>query len=315
MVAVDYDGHHASVSPGADSHSTVRSDYRMGVPDEMNDKALLIALAPVVEENLHLHGDAAEGWQPQDLVPWDDGRNFAFLGGEDWAPEQSTLSEIGKLALTVGVLAADNMPSYHRELAKHLRIGPWWRWVGRWTAEENRHSIVIRDYLVLTRAVDPVALERIRMTHMTNNYNAPAMHLIEVLVNAAFEETASSIRHRNTAKLAGDPVVAGICEKIATDDELQRDFYANIVVAALDLVPDQAMRAIADRVRGFKVPTIPLADGRDSTTDLAEAGIYDPARQDELVFRPLLEKWNVFERTDLGVDGEKAREELARLRV
>ena len=295
------------------------------MPNELNDKELLDALAHVVDENLARHFAIAEIWQPQDLVPWDQGQNFEFLGGVDWSPEQSTLSEIGKLALQVSVLAADNMPSYHRELAavmttgrepaSPIRSGPWWRWVGRWTAEENRHSIVIRDYLVLTRAVDPVALERVRMAHMVASYIAPPMHLLEVLVNSTFEEAASSIRHRNTAKLVDDPVVADICNRIALDDELQRDFFANIVSAGLDLVPDQTVRAIADRVREFKVPLIPLPEGADSTSELAAAGIYDRAREAELIFTPMLEQWNVFGRTNFGPEGEKAREELASLKV
>ena len=295
------------------------------MPNELNDKELLDALAHVVEENLARHFEIAEIWQPQDLVPWDQGKNFEFLGGVDWSPEQSTLSEIGKLALQVSVLAADNMPSYHRELAavmttgresaSPIRSGPWWRWVGRWTAEENRHSIVIRDYLVLTRAVDPVALERVRMAHMVASYVAPPMHLLEVLANSAFEEAAASIRHRNTAKLAGDPVVADICNRIALDDELQRDFFANVVSGALDLVPDQTVRAIANRVRDFQVPLIPLPEGADSTSELAAAGIYDRAREAELIFTPILEKWNIFGRTDFGPEGEKAREELAALKV
>ncbi len=285
------------------------------MPNELNDRELLIALTDVVEAELHRHLGEAQGWQPQDLVPWDEGRNFEFLGGVDWAPEQSTLSENGKLGLTVALLAADNMPSYHRELARQLRNGPWWRWVGRWTAEENRHSIVIRDYMVLTRAVDPVELERVRMTHMTSNYIAPPMHLLEVLANSAFEEAASSIRLRNTGALGGDPVVAGICERIAADDELQRTFYANVVSASLDRFPDQTAKAIAGRVRGFQVPLIPLPGGRDSTSELAAAGIYDPAREDELVFGPLLAQWNIFDRTDLGADGEQARAEIAERRV
>lgn len=139
----------------------------------LTDRELLDSLADEVEINLRRHIEVADGWQPHEQVPWSDGRNFAFLGGTDWSPEQSELSETARLALTVSVLVADNLPSYHRELGKHLRIGPWWRWVGRWTAEENRHEIMIRNYLMLTRAVDPIALERARMQHMTDGFNRP----------------------------------------------------------------------------------------------------------------------------------------------
>ncbi|MGM7648262.1 acyl-ACP desaturase [Nocardia sp. JW2] len=279
----------------------------------LTDRELLDALADVVETNLNRHIEAAEGWQPHDLVPWSDGRNFAFLGGTDWAPDQSDLSETAKLALTVSVLVADNLPSYHRELGKYLRTGPWWRWVGRWTAEENRHEIMLRNYLMLTRAVDPVALERARMAHMTAGFNRPPLHLIDVLATCAFEEAAAAIRHRNTAALGENPIVTAMAEKLAVDDELQAEFFAELVSAALDLVPDQGARAIADQVAAFRVPHVDLPGGGSSDEALAEAGIYDPAKEGELVFKPLLQRWNIFTRTDLGEEGEKARAELAHL--
>ncbi|MFC4125612.1 acyl-ACP desaturase [Nocardia rhizosphaerae] len=276
----------------------------------LTDRELLDSLADVVESNLTRHIEAAEGWQPHEFVPWSDGRNFAFLGGEDWAADQAELGETAVLALTVSVLVADNLPSYHRELGKHLRTGPWWRWVGRWTAEENRHEILIRNYLMVTRAVDPVALERARMAHMTAGFNRPPLHLIEVLATCAFEELAAAIRHRNTAALGENPVVTALAEKLAADDELQADFFAELVAAALDLVPDQALRAIADQVAAFRVPQVELPGGGSSDEALAAAGIYDPAREGELVFAPLLRRWNIFTRTDLGEEGEKARAEL-----
>ncbi|MEU4414996.1 acyl-ACP desaturase [Nocardia salmonicida] len=279
----------------------------------LTDRELLDSLADEVEINLRRHIEVADGWQPHEQVPWSDGRNFAFLGGTDWSPEQSELSETARLALTVSVLVADNLPSYHRELGKHLRIGPWWRWVGRWTAEENRHEIMIRNYLMLTRAVDPVALERARMQHMTDGFNRPAMHLIDVLATCAFEEAAAAIRHRNTAALGENPIVTAMAEKLAADDELQAEFFAALVAAALDLVPDQGVRAIADRVADFRVPHVDLPGGGSSDEALAEAGIYDRADEDELVFKPLLQRWNIFSRTDFSEAGEKARAELAHL--
>ncbi|MBF6339512.1 acyl-ACP desaturase [Nocardia abscessus] len=280
----------------------------------LTDRELLESLAVDVELLLRKHVDVADGWQPHDFVPWDDGRNFAFLGGTDWTPEQSELSDTAKLALTVSVLIADNLPSYHREIGKYLRTGAWWRWVGRWTAEENRHEIMIRNYLMVTRAVDPVELERLRMEHMTKGFRRPAMHLLDVLASCAFEESASAIRHRNIAALGENPLVTAMAERIAQDDELQSVFFADLIAAALDLAPDQTVRAIADRVAGFEVPTVTLPGGRSSDEALAEAGVYDRSKEDELVFAPLLRRWNIFTRTDFGPDGELARDELSRLR-
>ena len=53
----------------------------------------------------------------------------------------------------VNLLTEDNLPVYHREIATRFgRDGAWGTWVGRWTAEENRHGVALRDYLVVTRA-------------------------------------------------------------------------------------------------------------------------------------------------------------------
>ncbi|MGW1743799.1 acyl-ACP desaturase [Nocardia sp. NPDC001965] len=280
----------------------------------LTDRDLLESLAVEVELTMRRHTDIADEWQPHDFVPWDDGRNFAFLGGSDWDPAQSELSDTARLALTVSVLIADNLPAYHREVGKYLRTGAWWRWVGRWTAEEARHSIVIRNYLMVTRACDPVELERLRMGHMTDGFRREALHLLDVLAACAFEETASAIRHRNTAAIGENPLITAISDRIAKDDEMQAAVFADLVAAGFAEAPDQTMRAIADQVAAFRVPSLALPDGRSSDEALADAGIYDPAKQDELVFAPLLRRWDVFGRTDLGEAGEAAREELARFR-
>ena len=46
---------------------------------------------------------------------------------------------------------------------------------------------------------------------------------------------------------------------------------------------------------------------------IAVAGIYDLRQHREEVVMPVLRKWRVFEREDLGPTGEQARQELAAL--
>ena len=51
-------------------------------------------------------------------------------------------------ALLVNLLTEDNLPHYFRAIDQIFGAdGPWGEWSRRWTAEEGRHSIVIRDYL------------------------------------------------------------------------------------------------------------------------------------------------------------------------
>ncbi|AQA20971.1 fatty acid desaturase family protein [Rhodococcus sp. MTM3W5.2] len=206
---------------------------------ELTELELLHELEAVAEENVHRHLSMTKDWHPHDYVPWDDGRNFAALGGIDWDPGQSTLSDTAKAAMITNLLTEDNLPSYHREIAEHFSLdGAWGTWVGRWTAEENKHSIVMRDYLVVTRGVDPVALENARMTHMTNGF-APGGNagLLDSVSYVTFQELATRVSHRNTGKACGDPIADRMLARVAADENLHMMFYRNICGAALDVSP------------------------------------------------------------------------------
>jgi acyl-[acyl-carrier-protein] desaturase len=274
--------------------------------------AVLIELEPVVAENLDRHLSLAREWHPHDYVPWSEGRDFAFLGGEDWAPEQSRLDETAKAAMITNLLTEDNLPSYHREIATRFgRDGAWGTWVGRWTAEENRHGIALRDYLVVTRGVDPVELERARMDYMTSGYDSGDKTALEAVAYVSFQELATRVSHRNTGRATGDPIADKLLARIATDENLHMVFYRNLVDAAFDIDPDATMRAVADEVINFEMPGANMAGFRKNSMLIAKAGIYDLRLHHDEVVAPILRKWRVFERDGFGPVGEQAREELA----
>ncbi|MGY1638428.1 acyl-ACP desaturase [Geodermatophilus sp. SYSU D00742] len=274
--------------------------------------AVLHELEPVVAQNLDRHLAVAKEWHPHDYVPWDEGRNFAFLGGADWSPEQSRLDESARAAMFVNLLTEDNLPSYHREIATRFgRDGAWGQWVGRWTAEENRHGVALRDYLVVTRGVDPVALERARMDYMTLGYDSGDKTPLEAVAYVSFQELATRVSHRNTGRATGDPVADRLLARIATDENLHMVFYRNLMAAAFDIDPDLAMQAVTKEVVGFEMPGATMTGFRKNSMIIAKAGIYDLRLHHDEVVSPVLRAWRVFERTDLGPAGEKAREELA----
>ena len=274
--------------------------------------AVLIELEPVVAQNLDRHMTLAKEWHPHDYVPWSEGRDFAFLGGEDWAPEQSRLDETAKAAMITNLLTEDNLPSYHREIATRFgRDGAWGTWVGRWTAEENRHGVALRDYLVVTRGVDPVELERARMDYMTSGYDSGDKTPLEALAYVSFQELATRVSHRNTGRATGDPIADKLLARIATDENLHMVFYRNLMAAALDIDPDLAMQAITKEVVGFEMPGATMAGFRRNSMLIAKAGIYDLRLHHDEVISPVLRAWKIFDRDDFGPAGEKAREELA----
>src|SRR3712207_5817712 len=216
----------------------------------------------------------------------------------------------------VNLLTEDNLPSYHREIATRFgRDGAWGTWVGRWTAEENRHGIALRDYLVVTRGVDPVELERARMEYMTAGYASGDKTALEAVTYVSFQELATRVSHRNTGKATGDPIADKLLARIAKDENLHMVFYRNLVSAAFDIAPDDTMKAVTKEVVGFEMPGATMAGFRRNSVIIAKAGIYDLRLHHDEVIQPVLRAWKVFERTDLGPEGEAAREELAQFLV
>jgi acyl-[acyl-carrier-protein] desaturase len=283
------------------------------IPAEDSATGLLYELEPVVAENLDRHLSVAKPWQPHDYVPWSEGRNFAFLGGSDWTPEESRLDPVARTALLVNLLTEDNLPSYHREIATRFgRDGAWGSWVGQWTAEEGRHGIALRDYLVVTRAVDPVRLEQLRMLHMAAGYDSGDKTPLQALAYVSLQELATRISHRNTGRCTGEPVAEQLLARIAQDENLHMVFYRNLITAAFEIAPDATLAAVRDEVVGFQMPGAGMPDFVRNSVTIAKAGIYDLRLHHDAVVLPLLKFWNVFDRTDLGPQGELARDELAR---
>ncbi|GAB3959686.1 acyl-ACP desaturase [Actinoallomurus acanthiterrae] len=275
---------------------------------------LLTELEPVVAAELDRHLSTAKEWFPHQYVPWSRGRDFdGPLDGEPWSPEDSTVSPAAREALIVNLLTEDNLPGYHREIhALFGRDGAWGTWVERWTAEENRHGIVIRDYLTVTRAVDPVALERARMKHMQSGYQADhGDKMLHGLAYVSFQELATRISHRNTGKASGDPVCERLLARVAADENLHMLFYRNLLAAAFELSPDETMRAVTDVVTNFQMPGHTIDGFLRKSAAIANAGIYDPRIHLDDVLSPVLRQWRVFELEGLGADGEKARQELS----
>ena len=181
----------------------------------------------------------------------------------------------------------------------------------RWTAEEGRHGIAIRDYLLTTRAVDPVQLERLRMDHMSTGYTALHDDMVRSLAYVSFQELATRVSHRNTGKITGDPVGDQLLARVAADENLHMVFYRNLLGAALEIDPSQTMRAITDVVTTFAMPGTDIAGFQRKAVEMAIAGVYDIRQHRDDVVAPVLRFWNVFEIEGLDAEGEQARTELA----
>ncbi len=274
------------------------------------DRELLAELEPVADQQLRTHERIAEEWFPHDYIPYSLGRDFDT---DPWTPDQSRLEGVAQVAFEVNLMTEDNLPSYHREI--HAMFGhgdgAWINWVHRWTAEEGRHSIVLRDYLVVTRALDPYELERARMAQVMQGYDHESRGTLWGMAYVAFQELATRISHRNTGQYSQDPVADRIMARIARDENLHMRFYRDMVQAAMRIDPSSAIEAIADEVIGFEMPGAGMRQFLRKSAMIANAGIYDLRIHHDEVVQPLLRYWDVFGVEGLDERAERRREDLA----
>ena len=243
---------------------------------------LTLDLEPVVAENYQRHIGSADEWFAHDYVPFDQGRNFAFLGGEDWDPSEVTLPAPVVDALEILLIVKDNLAAYHRELVEHFILDwKWGRWIGRWTAEEHIHAVVLRNYLVVTRNFDPSANEDVRVAHVMKGYRADQLTQIETLAFMALFERAHGVFCRRLAEQIDDPTLRSLIERIALDEERHELFFTNLVRYCLELDEAQTLRAVATQAAAVQVPGADVVAYADKRAVVAEAGIFgaDQLRQ------------------------------------
>ena len=275
---------------------------------------LIRDLEPVVAVELERHLGVQKNWYPHEYVPWSEGRDYAGpLNGDAWEAKDSRLTPVAQDSLVLNLLTEDNLPSYHTEIAISMgRDGAWGNWIERWTAEEARHGIAIRDYLMATRGVNPYELEDLRMAHMSLGYQTPYENdMLHTIAYVTFQELATRISHRNTGKISDDAIAENMMQRISLDENLHMLFYRNTLGAALELEPNATMRAITDVVTNFDMPGANMPGFGRKAVQIALAGIYDMQLHLDEVIAPILRAWKVFERTDLSGDGLKARDELS----
>jgi acyl-[acyl-carrier-protein] desaturase len=280
----------------------------MSVPQAERD--LLIELEPEAGRLYDRHAKVAQEWFPHDFIPYRLGRDF---DKEPWTPDQPRLTGVAQTAFEINLLTEDNLPSYHRLIHGMFGAGDgaWINWIGRWTAEEGRHAIVLRDYLTVTRNIDPVMLERGRMMQLQKGYDLPSPDTLHGLAYVAFQELATRISHRNTGRYSDDPVADRIMVRIATDENLHMVFYRDIMAAALRIQPSAAVRAIVDEVLRFQMPGAGIPRFLRKAAEMAKAGIYNQRIHHDEVLLPILKFWRIFDLEGLDAPAEDARRLLA----
>lgn len=276
----------------------------------MDRTALLAELEPTVAELLERHLATSKEWFPHELVPWSRGRDFE--PGEAWDPDEVELPDAVRSSLFVNLLTEDNLPYYFRTIeAMFGADSAWGAWARRWTAEEGRHSIVMRDYLTVTRALDPVALERARMAQVAGGQVPEPDSVEDGIVYVTLQELATRIAHHRTGKLLTDKAGYEVMKRVAADENRHHLFYRDLGTAALALDPSSMVLAIERQVREFEMPGTGIVDFETHAHAIARAGIYDfEVHHDDVLVPVIVRQWDIEHLEGLRPEADAARHRL-----
>ena len=237
--------------------------------------ALTLELEPLVESLIAHHLATENLWFAHDYVPFDRGENFAFLGGRDWEPSDATLPRVITDACEILLILKDNLAAHHRELVEHFILENYWgRWLGRWTAEEHQHAIALRQYFVVTREIDPVENEEVRVQYVMKGYRGDMYSQVETLVYMALSERSFAVFCSNLAAQVEEPILAGLIDRIARDEKRHEEFFASLVARCLEYTRDETIAAIAARAADLEVLGADIDAYADKRKNIADAGIF-----------------------------------------
>lgn len=276
----------------------------------MEHAHVLTELEPTAARLLEKHLATSKEWFPHELVPWSRGRDME--PGEEWDPNEVQMDPAVRSSLFVNLLTEDNLPYYFRTIeAMFGRDSAWGTWVRRWTAEEGKHSIVLRDYLTVTRTLDPVALERARMQQVEGGEVPEPDSPADGIVYVTLQELATRIAHHNTGKMLDDKAGYEVMKRVAADENRHHLFYRDLGTAALEIDPSGMVLAMDRQVREFEMPGTGIVDFEAHARAIANAGIYDFAVHHDAVLVPvIIRHWDVEHLEGLSPEAEQARERL-----
>lgn len=223
------------------------------------------------------------------------------------------LKDAARVALAINLLTEEGLPHFHRIIAKHLGDDNFWsKWNNMWTAEEDRHGCILRDYVRDGRVFNFREIEMMQFHYQQTGFN-PCWNNdpYRVFVYTTLQEKATQISHKNTGKFAGkdEPLLDGILGSIAADEARHYTFYRNVFKEILELDPNRALQSAAEIMPGIEMPGLTIQGFREMADIVRRVGIYGP-RDYKKIVEEVIRFWDIEVITGLNDIAKKAQEKI-----
>lgn len=272
---------------------------------------VLAELEPLVAQLTERHLRKRKLWYPSELMPEPPLQELAAL-----RERARGLPDAVRVSLALNLLTEEGLPHFHRLIATYLgQDSVWAKWNNLWTAEEDRHGCVLRDYVRDARLLNMPAFEQLQYQYLEAGFNPNWQgDPYRLLAYTSLQERATQVAHANTGKLAGEhePLLQTILAGIASDEARHYAFYREMFKALLQRDPNRALCAAAEVLPALSMPGQAIEGYGQMAEVVHRTGIYGP-RQYQTIVEDVLEFWGIAAMCGLHADGARAQEMLLRL--
>lgn len=274
----------------------------------------LDTLAPKIAALIDRHVGTRRQWHPGELIDFSDDEQLHGL--RQLRQRARGLTPAIKVAVMLNLLTEEGLPHFHRIISEHVgTLEVWERWTGLWTAEEDRHGNVMRDYCRDAALFEPAALDRLQFDYLNSGFDPEwAGSPYRLLAYTSLQERATQMAHANTARLAGaeEPLLQRVLAHLAGDEARHCAFYRDAFALALAADPDNALMELLAVAPKLAMPGGSIPGYLMMAEVERQAGIFGPREYAALVAESLTH-WGIGDREPLGGEARRARDQLMAL--
>jgi acyl-[acyl-carrier-protein] desaturase len=282
--------------------------------DIVSKTEVLKCLENNVKEWIESHLAKRKLWYSSDFLPSDEKTDDDKNSVSQKLKERAKgIKDSVRTALAVNLLTEEGLPHFHTLISKYLGDNSFWaKWTNMWTAEEDRHGNVIRDYVRDSRIFNFKEIEMMQYNYVEAGFNPDwGMDPYKLFVYTTLQERATQISHKNTGKAAGsdEPLLNGILSSIAADEAKHYTFYRNVFKEILTLDPERALLSAVTIMPAIDMPGVAMPNFREMADVVRRSGIYGPWEYKTIV-EDVIKFWEIDLITGLNDLAAKAQEKI-----
>ena len=285
-----------------------------GEHETLHKADVLRELEPVVDDLMNQHVAKRKLWMPSEFLPADERTEEDDERFHEKLRERARgIEDPVRVSLVMNLLTEEGLPHFHRLLSTYLgHKSVWKKWNNLWTAEEDRHGAIIRDYARDTRLFNFREVEEMQYDYQEAGFDPDwDSDPYKVFVYTTLQERATQISHQNTGRMVGreEPVLFKILTNVGADEAKHYAFYRQIFNSLLEIDPNRALHSASEILPSIDMPGINMPNFKKMAEIIRRIGIYGPWDYKDIV-EEVIAYWDIENLTGLNELGRKAQEKI-----